>query len=195
MNRLAELLSSRGRAEIFRLLLSGTGEELHVREIERRSGLNDSTIRQELRKLVRLDLVQSRRDSNRVYYRAKKENPLYPEIRNLVLKTSGLSDVLRSALADKRIRLAFVFGSIAHGEEKAGSDVDLMVIGQLGLRDLSGLLSGIEEKIGREVNPHVFHEAEFRKRVRAKEHFVSRVMESPKIFIVGSRHELEAMGR
>ena len=195
MNRLAELLSSRARAEIFRFLLSGTGEELHVREIERRSGLNDSTLRQELRKLVRLDLVQSRRDSNRVYYRAKTESPLYPEIRNLVLKTSGLSDVLKSALTDKRIRLAFVFGSIASGEEKAGSDVDLMVIGQLGLRDLSRLLSGIEEKIGREVNPHVLREEEFRKRIRAKEHFVSSVMETPKIFIIGSERELEAMGR
>ena len=194
MNRLAELLSSRARAEIFRLLFSGTGEELHVREIERRSGLNDSTLRQELRKLVRLDLVQSRRDSNRVYYRAKTESPLYPEIRNLVLKTSGLSDVLKSALTDKRIRVAFVFGSIASGEEKAGSDVDLMVIGQLGLRDLSRLLSGIEEKIGREVNPHVLREEEFRKRIRAKEHFVSSVMETPKIFIIGSERELEAMG-
>jgi predicted nucleotidyltransferase len=195
MNRLAELLSSRARAEIFRLLFSGTGEELHVREIERRSGLNDSTLRQELRKLVRLDLVQSRRDSNRVYYRAKTESPLYPEIRNLVLKTSGLSDVLKSALTDKRIRVAFVFGSIASGEEKAGSDVDLMVIGQLGLRDLSRLLSGIEEKIGREVNPHVLREEEFRKRIRVKEHFVSSVMETPKIFIIGSERELEAMGR
>jgi predicted nucleotidyltransferase/DNA-binding HxlR family transcriptional regulator len=195
MNRLAELLSSRARAEIFRLLFSGAGDELHVREIERRSGLNDSTLRQELRKLVRLDLVRSRRDSNRVYYRAKTENPLYPEIRNLVLKTSGLADALKSALVDKRIRVAFVFGSIARGEEKAGSDVDLMVIGQLGLRDLSRLLSGIEEKIGREVNPHVLREEEFRKRVRAKEHFVSRVMQSSKIFIIGSHHELEAMGR
>ena len=195
MNRLAELLSSRARAEIFRLLLSGTGEELHVREIERRSGLNDSTIRQELTKLVRLDLVQSRRDSNRVYYRAKTENPLYPEIRNLVLKTSGLADVLKSALVDKRIRVAFVFGSIARGDETATSDIDLMVIGQLGLRDLSRLLSGIQEKIGREVNPYVLKEEELRKRVRAKEHFVSSVLESPKIFIVGSHHELEAMGR
>ncbi len=195
MNRLPELLSSRARAEIFRLLFSGTGEELHVREIERRSGLNDSTLRQELRKLVRLDLVQSRRDSNRVYYRAKTESPLYPEIRNLVLKTSGLSDVLKSALKDKRIRVAFVFGSVARGEEKAGSDVDLMVIGQLGLRDLSRLLSGIEEKIGREVNPHVLHEEEFRKRIRAKEHFVSSIMETPKMFIIGSQRELEAMGR
>jgi predicted nucleotidyltransferase/DNA-binding HxlR family transcriptional regulator len=194
MNRLAELLSSRARAEIFRLLFSGAGEELHVREIERRSGLNDSTLRQELRKLVRLELVQSRRDSNRVYYRAKTESPLYPEIRNLVLKTSGLADVLKSALMDKRIRVAFVFGSIASGEEKAGSDVDLMVIGQLGLRDLSRLLSGIEEKIGREVNPHVLREEEFRKRIRAKEHFVSSIMDIPKIFIIGSQRELEAMG-
>ncbi len=195
MNRLAEILSSRARAEIFRLLFRKTGEELHVREIERRSGLNDSTIRQELHKLVRLDLVQSRRDSNRVYYRAKTENPLYPEIRNLVVKTSGLSDVLRSVLKDTRIRVAFVFGSVARGEEKAGSDVDLMVIGQLGLRDLSRLLSGIEKKIGREVNPHILREDEFRKRVRAKEHFVSSVMESSKIFVIGSQDELEAMGR
>jgi predicted nucleotidyltransferase len=194
MNRLAELLSSRARAEIFRLLFGGTGEELHVREIERRSGLNDSTLRQELRKLVRLDLVHSRKDSNRLYYRAKNENPLYPEIHNLVLKTSGLADVLKHALRDKRIRVAFVFGSIARGEEKSGSDVDLMVIGQLGLRDLSRLLSGIEEKIGREVNPHVSHEDEFRKRIRTKEHFVSSVMESPKIFVIGSQDELETMG-
>lgn len=195
MNRLTELLSSRARAEIFRLLFGRMGEELHVREIERRSGLNDSTLRQELRKLVRLDLLQSRRDSNRVYYRAKTENPLYPEIRNLVLKTSGLSDVLKSALIDTRIQMAFVFGSIACGEEKAGSDVDLMVIGQLGLRDLSRLLSGIGEKIGREVNPHVLREEEFRKRIRARDHFVSSVMEAPKIFIIGSQRELEAMGR
>jgi predicted nucleotidyltransferase/DNA-binding HxlR family transcriptional regulator len=195
MNRLPEILSSRARAEIFRLLFSGTGEEFHVREMERRSGLNESTVRQELRKLVRLDLVQSRRDSNRVYYRAKTENPLYPEIRNLVLKTSGLADVLKSALADKRIRVAFVFGSIASGEEKTGSDVDLMVIGRLGLRDLSGLLSGVEEKIGREVNPHVMSENEFRSRLKAKEHFMSSVLTGPKIFIVGSEYDLKPMGR
>ena len=195
MNRLAELLSSRTRAEIFRLLFSGTGEELHVREMERRSGLNDSTLRQELRKLARLDVVRSRRDSNRVYYRAKTENPLYPEIRNLVLKTSGLADVLKSALRDQRIHIAFVFGSIASGEEKAGSDVDLMVIGNLGLRDLSRLLSGVVDKVGREINPHVLHDNEFRRRIQASEHFVFTIMREPKLFIIGSKDELEAMGR
>jgi predicted nucleotidyltransferase len=102
---------------------------------------------------------------------------------------------LKHALKDKRILVAFVFGSVAAGEEKAGSDVDLMVIGNLGLRDLSSLLSGIEEKIGREVNPHVLQEDEFRRRIRSKEHFVSSVMKSKKIFIIGSQNELEAMGR
>ncbi|MEI9476496.1 MAG: nucleotidyltransferase domain-containing protein [Deltaproteobacteria bacterium] len=195
MNRLADLLSSRARSEIFRLLFGGSEEELHGREIQRRSGLNDSTIRQELRKLVRLDLVWRRKESNRVYYRAKTENPIYPEIRNLVLKTSGLADVLKSALRDQRIHIAFVFGSIASGEEKAGSDVDLMVIGNLGLRDLSRLLSGVADKVGREINPHVLHDNEFRRRIQASEHFVSTIMRGPKLFIIGSKDELEAMGR
>ncbi len=195
MDTLTEILSSRSRAQIFRLLFGGTKNELHVREIQRRSSLNDSTIRQELRKLVRLDLVKGRRDSNRVYYSANKENPLYPEIRNLVTKTTGVADVLREALRDERIHMAFVFGSIAGGEETAGSDVDLLVIGEIGFRDLSELLSGCSEAIGREINPHVMNKDEYRKRVKSGEHFISHILKSPKIFVVGTEHDLEAMGR
>ena len=195
MNTLSILLSSRARAEIFRLLFSGLEEELHVREIQRRSGLNDSTIRQELRKLADLDLIRGRKDSNRIYYSANKENPLYQDIQNLVIKTSGLVDVLKSSLQDERIKIAFVFGSIPKGEINAGSDVDIMVIGEIGLRNLSSLLSGIPEKIGREVNPYVLRRAEFRKRLQDKEHFLSSVLRSPKIFIIGNEHDLSAMGR
>ncbi len=194
MSDLSEILSSRARAEIFRLLFSGTGIELHIREMQRRSGLTDGTIRQELRKLARLDLVCGRRDSNRVYYRANAENPLFPEIHGLVIKTVGLVDILREALQDERIRIAFVFGSIARGEEKAHSDVDLMVIGSIRLRPLSGLLSGVSQQIGREINPHLLSEAEFKKRQNEKDHFLTRVMESPKVFIVGNQNDLSAMG-
>ena len=195
MNLLAEILSSRGRAEIFRLLFSGTVSELHNREIERRSGLSESAVRQELNKLKRLGLLVSRKDSNRVYYGANKDHPLYKEIQNLVLKTTGLVDVLQDALSNKSIRIALVFGSIASGEETARSDVDLLVIGQLGLRKLSNLLSGVSEKIGREINPHVFTEQEYKKRVRAKDHLVTRVLADPKLFVIGSEHDLKAMAR
>ena len=194
MNTLSEILSSRTRAEIFKLLFGTIEEELHVREIQRRSGLNDSTIRQELRKLVRLDLVVRRKESNRVYYRARKTNPLYPELRNLVFKTVGLTDILRDALQDDRIQVVFVFGSMAGFGGTADSDVDLFVIGDVGLRNISALLAGVAEKIGREVNPHVMTRDEFQKRLESNEHFISSIMKSPKLFIIGTEYDLETMG-
>lgn len=193
MSTLDRILSSRARAEIFRLLFGLSDEELHLREMQRRSRLNESTLRQELRKLAALDLVHSRRDSNRVYYRANKRNPLFPEIHNLVLKTVGLAEVLRSVLQGEGILAAFVFGSLAAGGEKAASDLDLMVIGSIGLLALSKLLSGVSEKIGREVNPHVFPADEFRKRIENGDHFIGNVLRSEKVFIIGNEHDLEAM--
>src|SRR5689334_3790353 len=98
MDTLVELLSSRGRAEIFRLLFGMVSRELHGRELARQSGLADATLRQELKRLTRIGLVESRQDGNRTYYRANVQHPLYMDIRNLVLKTSGLADVLCEAL-------------------------------------------------------------------------------------------------
>ncbi len=194
MNMLSEILSSRTRAEIFKLLFGAVEKELHVREIQRRSGLNDSTIRQELQKLVRLDLVIKRKDSNRVYYKANKSSPLYPELRNLVFKTVGLADILRDALQDNRIQMVFVFGSMAGFGGTADSDVDLFVIGDVGLRTISELLEGVTEKIGREVNPHVMSSDEFQNRLELNEHFISSVMKAPKLFIIGTEHDFETMG-
>ena len=190
---LAEILSSRVRAEIFRLLFGVNEVELHVREIERRSGLNISTVRQELEKLERLDLVIARRDGNRLYYRANRDHPLFSDIHNLVVKTSGLVDILREAVDKEGVKIAFVFGSIAGNQADAGSDVDLMVIGDVGLRTLSGWLTGISDKIEREVNPHVLSEEEFARKKQSKEHFLSNVLSSPKLFIKGTEDELAAL--
>lgn len=195
MNTLTELLSSRVKAEIFRLLFSGVDGELHVREIERRSGLADATVRQELKRLTRLGVVEPRRDGNRTYYHANTAHPLYPDIRNMVLKTSGLADVLREVLVHSGIRLAFVFGSIARSNGKAGSDVDLMVIGTISLRQLGKLLSGVAPILGREINPHILSPEEFAKRRKSREHFIATVLSEPRLFVIGSEDELKAMGR
>jgi DNA-binding transcriptional ArsR family regulator len=195
MNTLSDLLSSRVKAEIFRLLFGGADGELHVREIERRSGLADATVRQELKRLTRLGVVEPRRDGNRTYYHANTEHPLYPDIRNMVLKTSGLVDVLQEPLTHSGIRLAFVFGSLARSNSKAGSDVDLMVIGTISLRQLGKLLSGVATKLGREINPHVLTPEEFAKRGKTRDHFVATVLSEPRLFVIGSEDELKAMGR
>jgi DNA-binding transcriptional ArsR family regulator len=110
MALLAELLSSKVRAEIFRLLFGIRERELHVREIERQSGFSIATVRQELQKLLKMQLLKTKKDGNRLYYRANTEHPLYPDIRTIVLKTSGLVEVLKRALNKKGIRVAFVFG-------------------------------------------------------------------------------------
>ncbi|MEW6263160.1 MAG: MarR family transcriptional regulator [Thermodesulfobacteriota bacterium] len=195
MEALAEILSSRVRAEIFRLLFALDEKELHLREIERRAGLSLGAIQQELKKLVKLDLVTPRRDGNRLYYRANTEHPLYLDIRKMVLKTAGLVEILKRALDREGVEVAFVFGSLASHKEKAASDVDLMVIGAVGLRALSSWLSGVAEQIGREVNPHTMTVDEFRRRQEKGDHFLSNVLDSQKLFIIGHEDDLAAMGR
>ena len=175
------------------MLFGLSEQELHVREIERRTGLNIRTIRQELKKLHRLDLVVARRDGNRLYYRANSEHPICADLKNIVLKTSGLVEVLRRALGSEGIHVAFVFGSLARADASARSDIDLMVVGDIGLRTLASRLSGVSEKVGREINPHVMTVAELKRRLSSNEHFLSHVLESPKLFVVGSEDDLRTM--
>jgi uncharacterized protein len=195
MSLLSEILSSKVRAEIFRLLFGMGLTELHMRELERSSGFAIGTIQTELKKLVRLELVSSRRDGNRLYYRANLDHPIYPEVRSLVLKTVGLADKLCALLEKSEdIALAFIFGSVASGTESASSDIDLMIIGGIGLRSVTGLLSGAGLVIGRELNPYVIGVEEFVKRRNEKEHFISSVLESPKIFVKGTADDLDKLG-
>jgi len=191
MNLLAEILSSKIRSEIFRMLFGVNDEALHMREIERRSGLSIGTIQQETKKLLHLNLILKRKDGNRIYYRANKEHPLYAEIRGLVLKTVGLADFFRNALkVNPNIQFAFVFGSLARNEENDKSDVDLMIIGEITMRQLTALLSGVSDHIGREINPHILMVREFLKRKSTKDHFLTQVLDSPKIFVIGNENDL-----
>jgi len=194
MSMLPDILSSRARAEIFRLLFGVSSQELHMRELERRSGLALGTVQQELKKLEGMELLVARKDGNRVYYSANTTHPLYEDIRSLVLKTSGLVEVLREALSREGVAAAFVFGSVARGEEGAEGDVDVMIIGDVGLKAVSAWLSGVSEKLGREVNPHVLEVDEFKRRRESGEHFLLRVLDSPRLFVVGDDDGLARLG-
>jgi len=179
---------------MLQLLFDGSGARLYVRDLQRRSGLALGTVRQELQQLVELDLVQAETDGNRVYYQANRAHPIYPDLCQIVMKTGGLTDMFRQVLQDKAIRTAFIFGSVGRAGEQAHSDVDLMVIGAVSLRQLSKWLSGVSGKIGREVNPHILTPEEFARRKKAKDHFLVSVLATPRLFIVGNEDELEAMG-
>jgi DNA-binding transcriptional ArsR family regulator len=195
MTNLVDIVSSRVKAELLRLLFGLAQPELHLRELGRQSGLSLSTVQQELRRLARVGLVIARKDGNRVYYRANPDHPVHRDLCALVLKTDGLAGVLQPAFKTPEVSLAFVFGSVARGDTGAGSDVDLMVIGEVGLRKLTGLLSGIAAKVGRELNPHVLTPEEFQERKKKRDHFVTSVLAAPKLFVKGTEHELATMGQ
>ncbi len=195
MTNLVDLVSSRVKAALMRLLFGLAQPELHLRELVRQSGLSLGTVQQELKRLTRIGLVTARKDGNRVYYRANPDHPAHRDLCSLVLKTDGLVGVLQAALKTPDVTIAFVFGSVARGETGATSDVDLMVIGTVGLRKLTSLLSGLANRLGREINPHVLTPDGFAERIKQRDHFVTSVLNSPRLLVKGTEHDLEAIGQ
>ena len=187
-----DLLLSRNGQQVLGVLLMHPDRWWYRSELARQLGKSPSGLQKALTALLRSGLLKSRRDGNRLYYQANPETPLYPEIRAIVAKTVGLVDVLRDALAplSRRIDVAFVFGSVARAEEVGTSDVDLMVVGTAGLSDLAVPLRKAEARLGREVNSVIFPEGELRRKLAARHHFVTSVLDSPKLFVVGTEDDL-----
>jgi uncharacterized protein len=193
MDELATLIGSKTRAEIFRLLFQRAGTELYLRELQRRSGLSIRPVQQELSKLAQIGLVKLRNDGNRTYYGANTEHPLFPEIRGIVEKTSGVSALLETALAGPGVEIAFVFGSVGAGKARPDSDLDLFVIGDIGLRKLVKRLGGVSDRVGRVINSHAMSKEEFSRKAHTKDHFVSNVLGAKRAFVIGSEDELRRL--
>jgi uncharacterized protein (TIGR02646 family) len=134
-------------------------------------------------------LIKARKDGNRIYYCANQDHPLYSDLLSIVEKTVGIVSVLRKRLEDSRITCAFIFGSIAKNTEKAKSDIDLLIIGSIGMREVSKLLSGLQENLGREINPHVYTLDGFKKKLAAKDHFLTSVLQQKIKPILGDVNE------
>lgn len=160
--------------------------EYHLRELVRRTGLAPRTVHQEVEKLVRAGLLVERRDGNRRYLRANGRHPLFRPLREIVLKTDGLADVLREALGSEGIEFAFVFGSIASDTPSAGSDVDLLIVGSIGLREAVRRLRPAHDTLGREIVPNVWSRSEFDRRRSSADHFLSRILAGPLISVIGA---------
>lgn len=193
---IAPLLLPEYRRRILGLLLLRPDEALHGREIARRTGLPAGSVARELQRLADAGLLEREKRGNQLVYRADTGAPIFAELASILRKTSGLIDVLADALAPlaARLRVAFVFGSVAQGRETAGSDVDVMLVGDVSFRQAVQALHPVQATIGREVNPKVFAIEEFSGKLRS-EPFLADVMSKPKLFIIGNAHDLEELAR
>ena len=194
-NNLGTTLFGKARRGILSLLYGHADEEYYLRQIARTTGIGIGPVQRELRQLTDSGIIRRRVQGRQVYYQANPDSPIFKELKSLITKTAGVVDTLRNALSLSagQIELAFIFGSIATGNEDKSSDVDVMVIGEISFGDIVSLLSPAEEKLGREINSVVYPIAEFKKKVKEDHHFVKTVLEGEKIFLIGDEGELRRL--
>ena len=189
---LSSLLFSEYRKRILGLLLLNPEASYHVRELARLTNTAAGTLHKELSKLTAGGILQSKKVGNQVHYSANMQCPIFNELASILRKTSGLVDVLADALStlQNQISVAFVFGSVARGEQQTNSDIDVMLIGELSFGDAIQLLHSAQATLQREVNPVVYSLDEFKRRVESNDSFIKEILDKPKLFIIGTENEL-----
>ena len=185
---LAHFLLGQSRSAVLGALFLRPEVALHVRELARLTGVSPGSLHRDLRALAEMGLLIRQETGRQVYYRANQQCPVYPELTGLLRKTAGLVDVLRDALAPlaDQIEQAFVYGSMARGDEHAQSDVDLMVIGKVEFTDTVLALTAAQTTLRREINPTVLSRAEFERKLQDADGFVAQVWCAAKLWVVGA---------
>jgi predicted nucleotidyltransferase len=180
------------RTAILAVLLLRPDEPQHVRELARLTGVSPGTLHRELTALESLGVLRRKAVGRQVFFAANRECPVFEELAGLVRKTAGLVDVVRNALLPQasRIGAAFIYGSVAAGTETSRSDVDVMILGELPFAEAVKALAPAQASLRREVNATVMKSAEFLRKRRAKDSFVSAVWKAPRLWVIGSDHEL-----
>jgi predicted nucleotidyltransferase len=192
---LESLFTSQARVEILKLFFLRSSARHYLREIGTLTQQPVRAVQRELARLESAEILQSQIEGNRKYFQANRDSPVFSELRALLIKTAGFSDVIRNILQEESgsIHIAFLFGSYARGTESITSDIDLMIIGNISSRKLSLLLQPAKETLGREINPLIIRPDEFQEKVVKKDPFIRSVLQEPKTFLVGDESELREL--
>jgi predicted nucleotidyltransferase len=194
---IGEALFNKTRRAVLALLFGQPDKSFYTREIVAAAGAGASQVQKELDQLSRAGLLIRERRANQVFFHVNPEAPVFAELSGLVAKTFGIADVVRASLDPLRsqIEAAFIYGSVARSEHHARSDIDVFLVGDILLSQLAVPLSEVEKKLGRQVSTTIFDRNEFISRQKKHDHFISRVLAGPKIFLIGddvSLRELHA---
>lgn len=187
------LFSSPSMVALLELFFLHPEEEFYQRQLESLTGKPLLSIQRELKRLERAGLVESERRGNHSYYRARGKDPAFKDLRAFFMKTVALGHKVAQALQPykEKIRFAFIYGSYASGEDRRASDLDLLIVGDVGLKEISGTLSDLSRELGKEINPLLLTMSELRGKARKKDAFLARVAEAPRIWILGDEDEFK----
>ena len=189
-------LFGKTRTAVLGLLYGHPDESFYVRQIVRALGSGPGSVQRELDKLGRAGILKRTTSDGHVFYQADPGCPIFEEIKGLMLKTVGGVEILARALSwpSGKIKVAFIYGSMARGQQRRGSDADVFVIGDAAFGEVVEALAPAQQKLAREINPVVYPVSEFREKVLQKHHFITSVLRGPKLFLVGDERELAKLG-
>jgi len=191
------LFGSKLRAKVLGWLFLHPDERYFVRQLKSLLDDDSTNISRELARLKKMGILTCQTEGRQKYYQVNSQCPVFSELEGLVRKTTGLVDVLRDACKplSKKIKIAFIYGSMAKGSIDSQSDVDLMVIGSCTFGEVVNAMSRAQRKLGREINPTVYPLKEFRQKVLAEHHFINTVLKEPKIFLIGDENDLRSLAK
>ncbi|MCX6777852.1 MAG: nucleotidyltransferase domain-containing protein [Candidatus Micrarchaeota archaeon] len=187
---LGSLITSGARRRILALLFSNPAREYYLREIARLAKVETNAAGRELGILEKGGIAVSRNNGNRRYYAVNRACPIYDELKSIILKTEGAGAALAREL--KRaggVDFAFIFGSTAKGDERVGSDIDVMVVGKAGIGEVGEAVSRAQKKISREINYFVYPPGEFLGKIGNG--FIREIIGSRKVMLVGDDDEFK----
>lgn len=195
-NSLSRALFGETRRSVLSIFFRNPGRSLYMRQVIRLVGAGQGAVQRELNVLADAGILSVTRIGRQVFFQANPHCPIYSDLRKLILKTSGLADVIRMAfrpLSD-RIKVAFVYGSFTDGRDTSASDVDVMVIGGVLFSEVADSLHEAQLILEREINPTVYPVSEFTSKTAAMNGFLTRVLAGEKIYIIGDDNELAGLG-
>ena len=190
--KLSSYLFNKTRRGLLALLFGRPDESFYVNQIVQLLDSGSGAVQRELKMMAEAGVVVREKKGNLVYYRANSKSPIFNELKGIVRKTFGVADVIRQSLATvaDKIRVAFIFGSVARSADDRASDIDIMVVGEVSFGEVSSSISQAEKTIQREINPVVYSVEEFKQKIKEDHYFVKTVIEEEKIFIIGEDSEL-----
>jgi predicted nucleotidyltransferase len=190
---LSDVLFSGVQQRVLGLLFGQPDRSFYTNEIAKLGQTGRGALQRELERMTSSGLVKLIPIGRQKHYQANRDSPIFHELRGIVLKTFGVADVLREVLAEqaRSICCAFIYGSVAKGTDTASSDIDVMIIAEdLSYSHLFEVLTTAEEKLGRKVNPTLYTPDDFSKKVNNDNHFVTRVLNQPKIMLIGNDNDI-----
>lgn len=182
---LEKIFTSKARVRLLQLFLSHRSQKYYQRQLEKILDMNIRSLQVEISNLLGIGFLQKEKDGNRIYYSVNEKFPLLEELYRLIFKGSFLIEELKVLLENKKIDIAFIYGSAGKGDLLEGSDIDLFIVGEIDSYKIHRAIEGIEKNFSRVINYVVYTKKEIYKKVKAKDGFITEVLGDKKIYLKG----------